>query len=106
MIIDFHTHIFSPKIKNNRQEYIDRDPLFRLLYSNPKAKLATAEDLIAAMDEQRIDKSVALNINWDDNELCKESNEYILESVAHYPNRLIGFGMVSFDSPEAAIKEI
>ena len=51
MIIDFHTHVFSPAVKKNRNKYIDSDPCFAILYSDPKAKLATAEELIASMDE-------------------------------------------------------
>lgn len=106
MIIDFHTHIFSPDVKNNRERYINIDPLFASLYSNPKARLATAEDLISNMDEQGVDKSVVLNIDWHTHKLCVESNNYIIESVSRYPERLIGFGMIKLDDPDLAIKEI
>jgi uncharacterized protein len=106
MIIDFHTHVFPPRIINNREVFIGRDPLFSLLYSNPKAKLASVEDLIASMDSLEIDKSVALNIQWSSPELCRETNDYISESISRYPDRLVGFGMVVFDFPETAISEI
>jgi predicted TIM-barrel fold metal-dependent hydrolase len=106
VIIDFHTHIFSPKVKESRQKYVERDPLFSLLYSNPRAALATAEDLISSMDQQSIDKSVILNVAWESSDLCHESNEYILESVTRYPQRLIGFGMVKLDQPDSALEEI
>ncbi len=91
MIIDFHTHVFSPKINQDRQSYIDRDPLFALLYSSKEAKLATAEELIDSMDKNSIDVSAILNIGWSTNEPCRETNDYILESIARYPKRLIGF---------------
>jgi uncharacterized protein len=68
--------------------------------------IATADDLIASMDRQSIDKSVILNIAWDSSDLCHESNAHILESVARYPGRLIGFGMVKLDEPESALREI
>ena len=106
MIIDFHTHIFPPQIKNNREKYLDLDPLFNALYSNPKAKLVTADDLIASMDEHNIDISVVLNIAWSSPEICRETNDYILESVARYPGRLVGFCMIALDSPDTALKEI
>jgi uncharacterized protein len=106
MIIDFHTHIFSPKIKNNREKYIARDSLFKLLYANPKAILADVDDLIRSMDEQGIAISVVLNINWSNPELCQETNDYILEAILRYPNRLIGFGMVALDYPDKALKEL
>jgi uncharacterized protein len=106
MIIDFHTHIFSPRIKNNREKYTRDDPLFKLLYSPPQVKLATAEDLISSMDEGDIDISVVQNIAWSSPEMCRETNDYILESIARYPGRLIGFGMVALDSPNSALEEI
>ncbi len=106
MIIDFHTHVFPPQIKKNRKKYIDSDPCFAILYSHPKAKLATADELIASMDEAGVDISVIVNIGWITHELCVETNDYILESVARYPNRLIGFCAVQPQSYEAAVDEI
>jgi len=106
MIIDFHTHIFSPQIKKDRSKYIAGDPCFASLYSSPDARLATADELIASMDKDGIDISVVLNIGWTKHELCVESNDYILESIARYPQRLIGFGAVPLQSPEAALNEI
>ena len=106
MIIDFHTHVFSPQIKKNRSKYIDSDPCFAILYSNPKAKLATADELIASMDKDGVDISVIVNYGWTTHEMCVETNDYILESIARYPHRLIGFCSVQPNSYEAAIAEI
>ncbi len=106
MIIDFHTHVFSPQIKKNRSKYIDSDPCFAILYSKADAKLATADELIDSMDKDGIDISVIVNIGWTTHELCVETNDYILESVARYPKRLIGFCTVQPNSYDAAIAEI
>ena len=106
MIIDFHTHIFPPRIKKNHRKYIDSDPSFAILYSSPKPKLATADELIASMDKEGIDISVVLNIGWTTHELCVETNDYILEAIARYPKRLIGFCTVQPRSLEAALEEI
>jgi len=106
MIIDFHTHVFSPQITKNRSQYIDSDPCFAILYSQKEAKLATADELIASMDENGIDISVILNHGWATHELCVETNDYILESIARYPQRLIGFCAVQPHSNEAAIAEV
>jgi predicted TIM-barrel fold metal-dependent hydrolase len=106
MIIDFHTHVFSPQIKKNRNKYIDSDPCFAILYSNSDAKIATADELIASMDEAGIDVSVIVNLGWTTHELCVETNDYILESIARYPQRLVGFCAVQPLSYEAAIAEI
>ena len=106
MIIDFHTHVFSPRIKKNRARYVEADPSFALLYSNKKATLATADELIASMDRDGVDMSVILNIGWTTHEFCVETNDYILESIARYPDRLIGFASVQPQSTEAAVAEI
>ena len=106
MIIDFHTHIFSPDVKERKMDYIQRDPLFAQLYSDPKAKLASVDELIQVMDEHEITASVVLNINWSDPELCRQSNDYIMESIARYPERLFAFVMVDFNSPETALNEL
>ena len=106
MIIDFHTHIFPPQIKKNRSRYIDSDPCFAILYSDPKAKLVTADELISSMDRDGVGISVILNIGWTTHELCLETNDYILESISRYPKRLVGFCSVQLQSPEAALKEI
>ncbi len=106
MIIDFHTHVFPPQIKKNRSKYIDIDPCFAILYSNPKAKLATADELIASMDKDGVDISVILNYGWTTHELCVETNDYILDSIARYPQRLIGFCAVQPQSCEAAVAEV
>ncbi len=106
MIIDCHTHVFPPQIKKKRSDYIDRDPGFAVLYSPKDAKLATADELIDSMDQEDIDISVIVNIGWTTHELCVETNDYILESIARYPKRLIGFGSMQPNSLEAAVAEI
>jgi len=104
--VDFHTHVFPPEIKKKRSQYIERDPCFAILYSNPEAKIATADELIAAMDKNGIDVSVILNIGWTTHELCVETNDYIIDTVKRYPDRLVGFGAVQPQSTKAAVAEI
>ncbi|UCD09644.1 MAG: amidohydrolase [Dehalococcoidales bacterium] len=106
VIIDFHTHIFSPRIKENRGKYVSADPCFAGLYSDEKAKLVTAEELIESMDNEEIDISVILNIGWTTHELCVETNDYIMEAVSRFPKRLIGFGSIQPLFPESAMKEM
>ena len=106
MIIDFHTHIFSPRLRENREQYLGRDPCFAHLYSDPKAELATAEDLIASMDREGIDRSIVLNIGWASHQMCVETNDYIMESISRYPERLVGFCALQPKEGEAAIAEL
>lgn len=106
VIIDFHTHVVPPQIRERRAEYVERDTCFALLYSEPRAKLSTAEELVASMDESEVDKSVILNMGWVSHEICVETNDYILEAVARYPQRLIGFCVIQPLAGDKAIKEM
>ena len=83
-----------------------RDSLFAHLYSDPRVKIATAEELITDMDNEGIDLSVMLNIGWCSHELCVETNDYIMEAVSRYPERLIGFCAIQPKAGDAAIVEI
>ncbi len=95
MIIDFHTHIFPPAFRESRQRCLALDATFAALYSNPKAKLATAEELVASMDEAGVDKAVVMGVGWTDPHVAREANDYIIESVNMYSSRLIGFCSVN-----------
>jgi predicted TIM-barrel fold metal-dependent hydrolase len=106
VIIDFHTHIFPPWLRERRDEYVKRDACFSLLYSQPKARMATAEELLTAMDEAGIDLSVVLNIGWVSHDLCVKTNDYILDSVSRYPRRLTGFCAIQPRAEDAAVAEI
>lgn len=106
MIIDFHTHVVSPRIKEQRGDYVRRDACFSLLYLQPKAKLATSEEIVSNMDECGIDRSVILNLGWQTHELCVETNDYILESAAKYSKRLIAFCAVQPSAGDKALREI
>jgi predicted TIM-barrel fold metal-dependent hydrolase len=58
------------------------------------------------MDSAGVDISVVVNYGWTTHELCVETNDYILESIARYPDRLIGFCSIQPQSTEAAVDEI
>ena len=95
MIIDFHTHIFPPWLIEHRQLYIERDVTFAELYKNPQAKIATAEDLLTEMEEDGVAISVIMGIGWTDPGLGREVNDYIIDSVRKYPNKLLGFAGIN-----------
>ncbi|MDD5289054.1 MAG: amidohydrolase family protein [Dehalococcoidales bacterium] len=106
MIIDFHTHIAPLQVRTNRQNYAHADDGFAAIYSDPKAKLVTVEELIAGMDKDSVDISVVLNYGWSTQSLCVEINDYILESIARYPRRLVGFCSVVPTEGEKALREL
>ena len=94
-VIDFHTHAFPAWLRDDRARHLERDATFRELFANPRAKIATAEELIAAMDEYSVDASVVMGMGWTDYGLAREVNDYLAESVRRHPGRLYGFGGVN-----------
>ena len=95
MIIDFHTHIFSPEVIKGREFFIKKDLAFSNLYGTGNAKMIAAPDLIQEMDLSGIDVSVVMGIGWSDYQLAHDMNDYISESVLQYPDRLVGFGSIN-----------
>lgn len=92
MIIDFHTHLFPEKIRENREVYFSNEPAFRNLYQSPKSQMIGAKEMLAAMDAGQVDKSVIFGFPWKDQKLFKRHNDYIGEVVSRYPDRFIGLG--------------
>jgi len=95
VIIDFHTHIFPPEVRERREEYARRDPTFAEMYADPKAKVATAEELLASMDEAGVDVSVALGFAWQDHRDIVRHNDYLLGSAAKSGGRIVPFATVN-----------
>jgi len=106
MLIDFHTHIFPPEFSANRTRYIDADSTFGALYADPKARIATAEDLIAAMDEDGVDTVVVMGIGWADMGVASEANDYIIDAIGRFPNRLVGFAGINPAWSAGAVREL
>jgi predicted TIM-barrel fold metal-dependent hydrolase len=90
MIIDFHTHIFPPFIRKERERFFSKEPAFEMLYQSQKARLIGREDLIEKMDQTEVDKSVVFGFPWQESDLFRRHNDYIIESVHLHPDRLIG----------------
>ncbi len=102
MKIDFHTHIFPPEIRNNRERYFNAEPEFTLLYNSPKSRISGAMEILDVMDEQGIDFSVVFGFPWRNPDLYKMHNDYVMEAVKRFPDRLAGFGCFSLLDAGAA----
>jgi uncharacterized protein len=106
VIIDFHTHITSPEIMARRDECLVRDAWFRELYADPKARLCSADELVAEMDRSAVDRAVVCGFGWRDMEFCRIENDYVIESVARYPDRLIGLCIANPLAGAEAVEEM
>lgn len=106
MIIDIHTHIFPPQVRDQREHYCARDPWFSHLYSNPRANIATVEDLCAEMATAGVDVSVATSFGWTDPALIQEMNDYVIDAVQRYPGRIYGMAGVLPATGDQAVYEL
>jgi predicted TIM-barrel fold metal-dependent hydrolase len=61
----------------------------------------SAPELLAAMDANGVDQSVVFGFPWQNPELFKLHNDYIMEVAQRHPGRLIGFGCFDPSSGEA-----
>jgi len=91
VIVDAHTHVFPPDIRDHRDDYLARDGGFRELYANPKAAIATADELLASMHAAGVDRSVICGFAWSDPDLCRHHNDALLEAASVSNGRLIPF---------------
>jgi predicted TIM-barrel fold metal-dependent hydrolase len=102
LIIDIHTHIFPPEICRDRKSYFPGEPAFELLYRDEKkGPLSTAGGLIKAMNRDGIQASVTFGFPWRKQELNQRSNDYVLEAMARYPERILGFACLNPELPQA-----
>lgn len=106
VIIDAHTHLFPPEIRARRADYCARDPWFAELYGNPRARMATAEELVASMDAAGIDASIACPFGWSDAGLIEACNSYLHDATRRYPGRIIGLAAVQPTAGPRAVAEL
>jgi uncharacterized protein len=106
MIIDAHTHIFSPDVIANRARYAERDPFFGDLYSGHAARMVGAEELIAAMDAAGIDQAVLAGWPWQPHDVCVEQNSWTMEVVRRYPTRLRALAAIQPNAGADARREL
>ena len=105
LVIDSHCHILPPSFRDRRAEIAKRDATFAALLSDPNARIASADDLLAAMDRDGVDQAVVMGIGWTDHQVAVEANEYIIQTVADNPGRLTGFCSVNPGWGEPAVTE-
>lgn len=101
-IIDAHTHIFPPQVRTRRNNFFDNEPEFKLLYASPKSRMAGADETVAMMDANGVERAVVMGFPWRSLETARRHNDYILEAVGRHPRRLIGFCCFDCLHPDAA----
>lgn len=102
MIIDAHTHIFPAIFRDKRYAFFDEEPAFKMLYSHKASKLAGVHSLIQDMDADGVDAAVVFGFPWKTIDNYRRHNDYIIESISTFPDRLIGLSCFDPLSPYGA----
>lgn len=84
-------HITPPDIIKDWRRIAEKEDYFKLLSESPVNKFATAEDIVEELDRTRVDKAVIFGFGFKDMGICKYVNDYVIESVKKYPDKLIGY---------------
>jgi uncharacterized protein len=105
VIVDLHTHVFPPAFIERRQALLERDATFAELYAEPRASLATSDDLLVSMDAASVDVSVALGFAWSDRHDCEQHNDYLLEASGASAGRIVPFCSLPLAAPIEAVEE-
>jgi predicted TIM-barrel fold metal-dependent hydrolase len=106
LIIDFHTHLIPPSFDERREEIAAKDRTFAALFADPKSKIANHDELLAAMDEDGVDMSVALGFGWTDAGVARESNDYLLKAAGVSNGRIIAFCSIDPSWGDDALSEV
>jgi predicted TIM-barrel fold metal-dependent hydrolase len=93
MIVDAHVHILPERVRDNLGEIAGREPWFAACHARGE-RVASAESLVAAMDEQGVDRAVCFSWPFADASTCAEANDYVAAAVRRHPDRLTGFGVI------------
>ncbi len=91
VIVDIHTHIFPPRLIAERARLAASDAAFGEMYAGAKAKMATAEDLLASMERAGVDVSVACGFWWRDPVIAAEHAAYLVEVARASGGRILAF---------------
>ena len=107
MRFDALTHILPRYFVDHRDDVVRKDATFAELFgTNPSARIGSAEDLIASMDSAEVDVSVVAGFGWTNLEVARRSNDYLLESAAACPDRLVPACSANPLWGDAAVREI
>ena len=94
MKIDCHVHITPPEISKNWEKFAEKEIHFAELSKSRLNKFASAEDVVLMLEQNNFDRAVVFGFGFCDLGLCRYVNDFVIESVKKFPEKLIGFSVV------------
>lgn len=106
MIVDAHTHIFPPEVAAERGRFVASDRWFGHLYASPRARIATGESLLAAMDRAGVAFAVAASFGWRDASTGFACTDYMLAERARSGGRILPLAYVQPSLGAAGVRRL
>lgn len=106
MIVDAHTHIFPKAIVERRESLSDTDALFGAIYRDRRARMATAGELLAAMERDAVDRAVVAGVTWAAAGEALEHNGALLSAAARSGGQLAPLCCIPIAAPMAVVREM
>jgi predicted TIM-barrel fold metal-dependent hydrolase len=100
MIVDSHVHVLPESLRGRRDAIGSSDPWFAACHAGGRV-IATVEELIAAMDESEVDRSVCFGWPFADSAMCTEVNDHLAEAQRRFPDRVVAFATINPVAPDA-----
>jgi predicted TIM-barrel fold metal-dependent hydrolase len=101
MIVDAHVHVLPDRVRDDLGGVSGSEPWFAACHARGE-RVASVESLVAAMDENHVDRALCFSWPFADPALCAEANDYVADGCRRFPGRLVGFGVVQPLDPWAA----
>jgi predicted TIM-barrel fold metal-dependent hydrolase len=94
-LIDAHVHFFPASQRERRGTIAGEDRGFAAIYADPRAKMATASDLVAALDEAGLGAAVAAGFAFSGARELEEQNAALIAAATEFPQRVIPLAAVN-----------
>lgn len=104
-ILDAHVHAFPPEIIAKRAQIAERDSGFAAIYADPRSRMVDASAVASYMDNEGIDRVVAVGFCFTDPGLVRLQNDYILDA-AKADARIVPFVAADMNNEASAVAEI
>jgi len=95
-------HVTPPDIIADWEKIAEKEPYFSLISNSKVNKFADGEGVVSILEKDGFDKAVVFGFGFNDIGLCRYVNDYVIQKVKEYPDKLIGFAVAPPGGRETA----
>lgn len=104
-IIDSHTHVFPPEVRERPSSVEEEEAMFHLMFGHGRSRMVGPGMMLEEMDTAGVDMAVLCPFPWMTTERCRENNDYLLEVAAAHPDRFLAFAIANPRHGKRAVEE-